>query len=156
MATMLSMAGGRRKQGVLVAVITTDHPRGEGTYIGVMDERGYLRITDRLKDMYIMNGENVYPAEVEKLLYGLDGVAQAAVIGVPKAPQGEVGMAFIVRRAGSELSAEQVKAFCAEQLARYKLPYYVAFVDALPMNASGKVLKTELAAQAAQHIEAQA
>jgi len=124
--------------------------------IGVMDERGYLRITDRLKDMYIMNGENVYPAEVEKLLYGLDGVAQAAVIGVPKAPQGEVGMAFIVRRAGSELSAEQVKAFCAEQLARYKLPYYVAFVDALPMNASGKVLKTELAAQAAQHIEAQA
>ncbi len=124
--------------------------------IGVMDERGYLRITDRLKDMYIMNGENVYPAEVEKLLYGLNGVAQAAVIGVPKAPQGEVGMAFIVRRAGSELSAEQVKAFCAEQLARYKLPYYVAFVDALPMNASGKVLKTELAAQAAQHIEAQA
>lgn len=123
--------------------------------IGVMDERGYLRITDRLKDMYIMNGENVYPAEVEKLLYGLDGVAQAAVIGVPKAPQGEVGMAFIVRREGSELTAEQVKAFCAEQLARYKLPYYVAFVDSLPMNASGKVLKTELAKQAAAHIEAQ-
>ncbi len=118
--------------------------------IGVLDERGYLRITDRLKDMYIMNGENVYPAEVEKLLYGLDGVAQAAVIGVPKAPQGEVGMAFIVRRPGAELDAEAVKAFCAGKLARYKQPFYVEFVEALPMNASGKVLKTELAAQAKQ------
>ncbi len=118
--------------------------------IGVLDERGYLRITDRLKDMYIMNGENVYPAEVEKLLYGLDGVAQAAVIGVPKAPQGEVGMAFVVRRPGAALDAEAVKAFCAGKLARYKQPFYVEFVEALPMNASGKVLKTELAAQAKQ------
>ncbi len=118
--------------------------------IGVLDERGYLRITDRLKDMYIMNGENVYPAEVEKLLYGLDGVAQAAVIGVPKAPQGEVGMAFVVRRPGAALDAEVVKAFCAGKLARYKQPFYVEFVEALPMNASGKVLKTELAAQAKQ------
>ena len=117
--------------------------------IGVMDERGYLRITDRLKDMYIMNGENVYPAEVEKLLYHLDGVAQAAVIGVPKAPQGEVGMAFIVTRPGASLDSDQVKAFCADRLARYKQPYYVEFVDSLPINASGKVLKTELAKQAA-------
>ena len=117
--------------------------------IGVMDERGYLRITDRLKDMYIMNGENVYPAEVEKLLYNLDGVAQVAVIGVPKAPQGEVGMAFVVCRPDAELTAEQVKAFCADKLARYKQPYYVEFVESLPMNASGKVLKTELAKQAA-------
>lgn len=112
--------------------------------IGVMDERGYLRITDRLKDMYIMNGENVYPAEVEKVLYGVAGIAQVAVIGVPKAPQGEVGMAFVVKKAGSDISAQAVSEHCSQHLARYKCPFYVEFVDVLPMNASGKVLKTEL------------
>ncbi|WP_320838454.1 FadD3 family acyl-CoA ligase [Zhongshania sp.] len=116
--------------------------------IGVMDERGYLRITDRLKDMYIMNGENVYPAEVEKVLYGLPGVAQVAVIGVAKAPQGEVGMAFVVKKTASDLSAQAVSEYCGQQLARYKCPFYVEFVEALPLNASGKVLKTELKALA--------
>jgi acyl-CoA synthetase (AMP-forming)/AMP-acid ligase II len=117
--------------------------------IGVMDERGYLRITDRLKDMYIMNGENVYPAEVEKVLYGLAGVAQVAVIGVAKAPQGEVGMAFVVKKTASDLSAQAVSEYCAQHLARYKCPFYVEFVEALPLNASGKVLKTELKTLAA-------
>lgn len=112
--------------------------------IGVMDERGYIMITDRLKDMYIMNGENVYPAEVEKTIYSLDGVAQAAVIGVKKQPQGEVGMAFVVSKPNAELSAEQVIQHCAQSLARYKLPFSVQFVDALPLNASGKVVKPEL------------
>ena len=118
--------------------------------IAVMDDDGYIRITDRLKDMYIMNGENVYPAEVEKLLFALDGVAQVAVIGVPKSPQGEVGMAFIVLKPGAELSKEQVVAFCAESLARYKVPFYVEFVSSLPMNASGKVTKPALKTQARQ------
>lgn len=122
--------------------------------IGVLDERGYLRITDRLKDMYIMNGENVYPAEIEKLLYNLHGVQQAAVIGVPKAPQGEVGMAFVVRKPGAALSESDVRSYCADQLARYKQPAYVVFVDSLPMNASGKVLKTELALQAKEYLAA--
>ncbi|AMO70284.1 fatty acid--CoA ligase [Zhongshania aliphaticivorans] len=117
--------------------------------IGVMDERGYLRITDRLKDMYIMNGENVYPAEVEKVLYGLPGVAQVAVIGVAKAPQGEVGMAFVVKKTASDLSAQAVSEYCVQHLARYKCPFYVEFVEALPLNASGKVLKTELKTLAA-------
>ncbi|RNL61700.1 FadD3 family acyl-CoA ligase [Zhongshania marina] len=112
--------------------------------IGVMDAQGYLKITDRLKDMYIMNGENVYPAEVEKALYGLEGVAQVAVIGVPKAPQGEVGMAFIVPKPNSLLDAAAVRDYCAAQLAAYKVPFYTEFVEALPLNASGKVLKTEL------------
>lgn len=116
--------------------------------IGVMDEEGYLRITDRLKDMYIMNGENVYPAEVEHALYGLPGVAQAAVIGVPRQPQGEVGCAFIVAREGAELSREDILSGCAQRLARYKVPYHVLFVDALPMNAAGKVVKPELRALA--------
>src|SRR5690625_3487961 len=108
-----------------------------------MDEEGYLRITDRLKDMYIMNGENVYPAEVEHALYGLPGVAQAAVIGVPRQPQGEVGCAFIVAREGAELSREDILSGCAQRLARYKVPYHVLFVAALPRNAAGKVGKPE-------------
>lgn len=118
--------------------------------IGVMDEGGYLRITDRLKDMYIMNGENVYPAEVEKTLYSLDGVAQVAVIGVPKKPQGEVGMAFVVPVAGAAIDEETVKNFCDERLARFKVPFHVRLVDSLPMNAMGKVLKPELKKQAAE------
>lgn len=118
--------------------------------IGVMDEQGYLRITDRLKDMYIMNGENVYPAEVEKTLYGLDGVAQVAVIGVARQPQGEIGMAFVVPRPGASLTREAVIDYCAANLARYKTPYYVEFVDSLPLNASGKVVKPELKARAAE------
>ena len=122
--------------------------------IGVMDERGYLRITDRLKDMYIMNGENVYPAEVEKLLYGLPGVAQVAVIGVARAPQGEVGMAFVVKKTASDLHAQTVSDYCTQHLARYKCPFYVEFIEALPMNASGKVLKTELKSLAATLLNA--
>ncbi|MBN49488.1 MAG: fatty acid--CoA ligase [Spongiibacteraceae bacterium] len=116
--------------------------------IGVMDERGYLKITDRLKDMYIMNGENVYPAEVEKTLFGLDGVAQVAVIGVPRQQQGEVGMAFVVQKPGADLNRDSVVRYCAENLARYKTPFYVEFVDSLPLNASGKVVKPELKALA--------
>lgn len=116
--------------------------------IGVMDERGYLRITDRLKDMYIMNGENVYPAEVEKALYGLEGVAQVAVIGVPKQPQGEVGMAFIVPKPGSDPDKDAVIEHASRHLARYKVPMYVEIVDSLPLNASGKVVKPELKAKA--------
>lgn len=116
--------------------------------IGVMDERGYLRITDRLKDMYIMNGENVYPAEVEKTLYGMDGIAQVAVIGVPKQPQGEVGMAFVVLKPGFEQNTQALLDYAGEHLARYKVPMHVAFVDSLPLNASGKVVKPELKKQA--------
>ncbi len=122
--------------------------------IGVMDRQGYLRITDRLKDMYIMNGENVYPAEVEKAIYGLDGVAQVAVIGVPRQPQGEVGMAFVVRRPGAGITAQDVADWCQQRLARYKTPYFIEFVDSLPMNASGKVVKPELKQLAARLLEA--
>lgn len=112
--------------------------------IGVMNTEGYIRITDRLKDMYIMNGENVYPAEVEHAIYELPGVAQAAVIGVPRQPQGEVGLAFVVPRAGVELTEEEIIAGCQQRLARFKVPFYVRFVDHLPLNASGKVVKPEL------------
>ncbi|HWN32192.1 MAG TPA: FadD3 family acyl-CoA ligase [Pseudonocardia sp.] len=118
--------------------------------IGRLDEHGYLSITDRLKDMYIRGGFNVYPAEVEQALARLAGVADSAVIGVPDARLGEVGAAFVVPRPGAEVSAEQVLAFCRERLAGYKVPSRVELRAELPRNAAGKVLKTVLRAQAAQ------
>ncbi|MFI7600434.1 FadD3 family acyl-CoA ligase [Actinoplanes sp. NPDC049681] len=109
--------------------------------IGRLDERGYLTITDRLKDMFICGGFNVYPAEVERVLGDLPGVAESAVIGVPDARLGEVGRAHVVPRPGHELSPAQVIEFCRGRLAGYKVPRTVEFRTELPRNASGKVLK---------------
>ena len=95
-----------------------------------------------------MNGQNVYPAEVEKALYALPGIRQVAVIGIPQKPQGEVGMAWVVGDTG--LTAEAVTAFCREHLAPYKIPARIRFVDDLPLNATGKVLKTVLKQRAAE------
>lgn len=112
--------------------------------VGSFDVDGYLRITDRLKDMYIINGLNVYPAEIERMLGTLEGVAQCAVVGVAEPVKGEVGAAFIVRAPGSALGEDEVRAWCRDNLASYKLPKYVTFVDDLPRSAMGKVLKPEL------------
>ncbi|MFZ4373313.1 MAG: 3-((3aS,4S,7aS)-7a-methyl-1,5-dioxo-octahydro-1H-inden-4-yl)propanoate--CoA ligase FadD3 [Mycobacterium sp.] len=112
--------------------------------IGIVDVAGNLRITDRLKDMYKCGGFNVYPAEVEQTLARLEGVADVAVIGVPDERLGEVGRAFIVHRPGSEIDAESVIAYSREHLANFKAPRSVIFVDSLPRNAGGKVLKTAL------------
>jgi HIP---CoA ligase len=109
--------------------------------VGTLDPAGYLTITDRLKDMYICGGFNVYPAEVEQVLARLNGVAESAVIGVPDDRLGEVGRAYIVTRAGQALSQDAVIAFCRSRLANYKVPRQVVFRDALPRNPSGKVLK---------------
>lgn len=112
--------------------------------VGEIDADGNLRITDRLKDMYINGGFNVYPAEIEQTLARLDGVVETAVIGVPDDRMGEVGKAFIVRREGSTLTEQDVLDFCSEHLANFKRPRTVEFVDSLPRNASGKIVKTEL------------
>ena len=112
--------------------------------VGTLDEHGNLSITDRLKDMYISGGFNVYPAEVEQALARLDGVADVAVVGVPDERMGEVGKAYVVVSPGASLAAEDVIAFCRERLANFKVPRHVALVDGLPRNLSGKVLKTEL------------
>jgi acyl-CoA synthetase (AMP-forming)/AMP-acid ligase II len=112
--------------------------------VGRLDEGGNLIITDRLKDMYICGGFNVYPAEVEQVLARIDGIAESAVIGVPDARLGEVGRAFVVARPGCALEAGSILAYCKERLANYKVPRQVVTVDALPRNASGKVLKREL------------
>ncbi|CAI9414000.1 FadD3 family acyl-CoA ligase [Nocardioides sp. T2.26MG-1] len=110
--------------------------------IGVIDEHGNLSITDRLKDMYISGGFNVYPAEVEQALARMAGVADVAVVGVPDERMGEVGKAYIV--VSAEVTADEVIAFARERLANFKVPRYVEITDALPRNLSGKVLKTEL------------
>ena len=109
--------------------------------VGCLDPGGYLTITDRLKDMYICGGFNVYPAEVEQVLARLDGVAESAVVGVPDDRLGEVGRAYVVPRPGCVLDANDVLAFCREQLAGYKVPRQVLFRDRLPRNPSGKTLK---------------
>ncbi|MGV0835569.1 3-((3aS,4S,7aS)-7a-methyl-1,5-dioxo-octahydro-1H-inden-4-yl)propanoate--CoA ligase FadD3 [Mycolicibacterium thermoresistibile] len=112
--------------------------------VGVVDERGNLTITDRLKDMYICGGFNVYPAEVEQVLARLDGVTEAAVIGVPDERLGEVGKAFIVRKPGAHLDESTVIAYTREHLANFKVPRSVRFLDTLPRNAGGKVVKPQL------------
>jgi acyl-CoA synthetase (AMP-forming)/AMP-acid ligase II len=111
---------------------------------GRLDEAGNLTITGRLKDMYICGGFNVYPAEVEQVLARLDGVADAAVVGMPDPRLGEVGRAFVVPRPGSVLAEADVLAFCRERLANYKVPRRVEFRGELPRNPSGKVLKRVL------------
>jgi HIP---CoA ligase len=111
---------------------------------GRLDAAGYLAITGRIKDMYICGGFNVYPAEVEQVLARLDGVAEAAVVGRPDPRLGEVGRAYLVTRPGHVLAEADVLAFCRQRLANYKVPRQVIFRDALPRNASGKVLKRVL------------
>ena len=114
--------------------------------IGVMDDAGNVRITDRKKDMFIVGGFNAYPAEIEGALLGHPGVAQVAVIGVPDDRMGEVGCAFVVARPDAVPGAlgEELVAWSRDQMANYKVPRHVEVIDALPTNASGKVLKTEL------------
>jgi acyl-CoA synthetase (AMP-forming)/AMP-acid ligase II len=116
--------------------------------IGAVDAAGNLRITDRLKDMYICGGFNVYPAEVEQVLARMDGIADAAVIGVPDHRLGEVGRAFVIPRTDASLDEESVIAYTREHLANFKAPRSVRFVDALPRNAGGKVVKSQLREQA--------
>lgn len=111
--------------------------------VGTLDEAGNLTITDRLKDMYISGGFNVYPAEVEQELMRLEGVDDVAVVGVPDERMGEVGKAYVVRR-DDTLSADDVIAFAKERLANFKVPRQVEFLDTLPRNLGGKVLKTQL------------
>jgi acyl-CoA synthetase (AMP-forming)/AMP-acid ligase II len=115
--------------------------------VGVLDERGYLTITDRLKDMYICGGFNVYPAEVEQVLTRHPGVAEAAVIGIPDGRLGEVGKAFVVRRPAAEPTTVDLIEFCRTALANYKVPRLIEFRTDLPRNPAGKPLKRVLRAE---------
>ncbi|MGX9788369.1 3-((3aS,4S,7aS)-7a-methyl-1,5-dioxo-octahydro-1H-inden-4-yl)propanoate--CoA ligase FadD3 [Mycobacterium sp. MMS18-G62] len=109
--------------------------------VGRVDDDGNLTITDRLKDMYICGGFNVYPAEIEQVLARLDGVAESAVIGVPDERLGEVGKAFVVIKPGATLDEQSVIAYTRQYLANFKTPRSVEFLDVLPRNPGGKVVK---------------
>lgn len=113
---------------------------------GYVDEDGYFYLYDRIKDMIVTGGENVYPAEVENAVFGCDGVADVSVIGVPDAKWGEAVKACVVRKSGAQISEADVIAHARERIAGFKCPKSVDFVDALPRNPSGKVLRRELRA----------
>jgi fatty-acyl-CoA synthase len=111
---------------------------------GRIDENGYLYVVDRIKDMIISGGENIYPAEIENALASHPAIMEAAIVGAPDEKWGEVTRAFIVRRPGATLSADEVIDFLRPKIAGFKLPRRVEFLDALPRNPSGKILKTTL------------
>src|SRR5690606_24975483 len=112
--------------------------------IGVLDDDGYLSIVDRLKDMIVSGGENIASSEVERVIYELDGVVEAAVVGRPDERWGEVPVAFVVVDPATPTTPEAIVEHCRGQLAKYKVPTAVHLIDALPRNPSGKVLKREL------------
>ncbi|WP_107419964.1 acyl-CoA synthetase, partial [Streptomyces carpinensis] len=112
--------------------------------IGYRDKDGFYYVVDRLKEMIISGGENVYPAEVERVLAELPGVTEVAVVGVPDPKWGETVLAVLTCRQGAELTLEQVRDFAGRHLARYKLPTKVLIIDELPRNASGKLAKAQL------------
>jgi fatty-acyl-CoA synthase len=112
--------------------------------LAYMDEEGYVFIVDRKKDMIISGGENIYPVEIEKIMYQHPKVAEVAVIGVPDAKWGEKGHAFVCPRPGETLTEKEVMDFLQGKLARFKIPKSVSFMDSLPRNLAGKVLKRVL------------
>ncbi|MFM0549362.1 FadD3 family acyl-CoA ligase [Paraburkholderia sediminicola] len=112
--------------------------------LGRLDERGYLRITDRIKDMFIVGGFNCYPAEIERLFSGHPAIAQVALVGVPDARLGEVGHAYVVLRSGEQASVEELTGWARQNMANYKVPRHITLVDQLPVSAAGKVLKYRL------------
>ena len=112
--------------------------------IGSIDAAGNLKITDRLKDLFIVGGFNVSPAEVEQVMARHPDISEVAVVGIPDPRLGEVPSAYVIPKPGTAPGEEQIIAWCRERLANFKVPRSVVFVSALPRNASGKVLKREL------------
>jgi acyl-CoA synthetase (AMP-forming)/AMP-acid ligase II len=122
--------------------------------IGFFDQRGYLRIVGRKKEMYITGGFNVYPAEVERCLMDQGSLSQAAVVAKPDHRLGEVGVAFVVRKLGEDVDGPTLVEWVSQRLAKYKVPRLISFEDSLPVNAGAKVLKDELRNRAADMTDA--
>jgi fatty-acyl-CoA synthase len=116
--------------------------------LATMDEEGYVRVVGRIKDMIIRGGENVYPREIEEFLYTHPSVADVQVIGVPDERYGEQLMAWIVPRDGDTLTEEDIREFCRGQIAHFKIPHYIKFVDGFPMTVTGKVQKFKMREEA--------
>jgi fatty-acyl-CoA synthase len=124
--------------------------------VATMDEDGYVNIIGRIKDMVIRGGENVYPREVEEFLYSHPAIKDVQVIGVPDERYGEELCAWVMRRAGAEITEDDVRAYCRGQIAGYKIPRYVLFVDDWPMTVSGKVMKYKMREESIQRLGLQA
>ena len=131
----------RRPEANATALVDGWLHTGDACYV---DDEGFYYIVDRWKDMFISGGENVYPAEIENVIFAMPGVAEVAVIGVPDAKWGEVGRAFVVLKPGAVLDEDDILEHCAAQLARFKIPKSVRFLAELPHNATGKVTKHAL------------
>jgi len=116
--------------------------------VAVMDNRGYIRITDRTKDMFIVGGFNAYPAEIENMINDHPAVGQVSVVGVPDERMGEVGYAYVIPRLNAAVTADELQSWCREKMANYKVPRYFEIVEVLPLNATGKVEKNELRTRA--------
>jgi fatty-acyl-CoA synthase len=120
--------------------------------VGVMDDAGYLNIVGRIKDMVIRGGENLYPREIEEVLFSHPSVASAQVIGVPDERMGEELMAWVVLREGATTTEEDLRAFCRSQVAHFKVPRYVRFVTDFPMTVTGKVQKFKMREMAIEEL----
>jgi len=124
--------------------------------LAVMDEHGYCKITGRIKNMIIRGGENIYPREIEEFLYTHPKISDIQVYGVPDRKYGEQVMAAVVLKEGAQLSEEEVREFCRDRIANYKIPKYVRFVDSYPMTASGKIQKFKLREMAIRELQLEA
>jgi long-chain acyl-CoA synthetase len=112
--------------------------------LGMKDDEGYFYIVDRIKDMIIVNGVNVYPRHIEEVIYKHPAVVEVAVIGVPHKRSGEAVKAFVVLKPGEEVTASEIRKFCSQNLGNYEVPRHVAFTASLPKSSTGKILKREL------------
>jgi long-chain acyl-CoA synthetase len=112
--------------------------------IGTFDERGFLKIVDRKKDMVIVSGFNVFPNEIEAIATAYPGVLECACVGIPDEKTGEAVKLFVVRAPNANFSQDDITAFCRKELTAYKVPKQIVFVDALPKSAVGKILRREL------------
>ena len=121
--------------------------------LAIMDEHGYCKITGRIKQMIIRGGENIYPREIEEFLYTNPKISDVQVYGVPDRIYGEQVMAAIILKGGMEMTEEEVKAFCQDRIANYKIPLYIRFVDSFPMTASGKIQKFKMREMAIKELQ---
>jgi fatty-acyl-CoA synthase len=121
--------------------------------LAIMDENGYCKITGRIKNMIIRGGENIYPREIEEFLYTHPKVSDIQVYGVPDRKFGEQVMAAIILKKGQTMTEDEVRDFCRDKIANYKIPKYVKFVDGYPMTASGKIQKFKMREMAIQELQ---
>jgi fatty-acyl-CoA synthase len=123
--------------------------------LAVMDAQGYVNIVGRIKDMVIRGGENLYPREIEEFLYRHPQVQDVQVVGVPDSRYGEELCAWIIAKPGQSVTEDDIRAFCQGQIAHYKVPRYIRFVEAFPMTVTGKIQKFKIRETMMQQLQLQ-